>query len=287
MLKMKIFTQAENYLKGEINMILNYKSFFGFSNEPFPHDLKVEQILNTLEVIGASDRVLYAVGCGAVSVITGDVGAGKSTALRFALSKLHPSQYRIIEVTANTGSILEVLRQICLSLNVENNSHSQTALMNTIRKIILEIANKKQVPVLIIDEAHLMRLEIFSQLHTIGQFEMDSKPIMPIILAGQNNLIDKLMYGNSRSLASRVVSRTHLEGIKFKDIGEYIKHHLEIAGIKQQLFSDEAILAIYQGTRGLLRKTNIVARGALIAAASEKCNIVSPEHVRMAFTETI
>lgn len=284
---MKIFTQVENYFKGEINMIANYKIFFGFSNEPFPHDLKVEQILNTPEVIGASDRVLYAVRCGAVSVITGDVGAGKSTALRYALSMLHPSQYRIIEVIANTGSILEVLRQICLALNIENNSHSQTALMNTIRKIILEIANKKQVPVLIIDEAHLMRLEIFSQLHTIGQFEMDSKPIMPIILAGQNNLIDKLMYTNSRSLASRIVSRSHLEGIKFKDIGEYIKHHLEISGVKQQLFSDEAILAIYQGTRGLLRKTNTVARGALIAAANEKCNVVSAEHVRIAFTETI
>ncbi|MBI4650088.1 AAA family ATPase [Candidatus Desantisbacteria bacterium] len=265
----------------------NYKIFFGFKNEPFPHDLKIDQILNTPGVIGIAERVLYSVGCGAVSVITGDVGAGKSTALRYALSKLHPSQYRIIEVTANTGSILEVLKQICLALNVENNSLSQTSIMNTIRKIILEIDNKKQVPVLIIDEAHLIRLEIFSQLHTIGQFEMDSKAIMPIILVGQNNLIDKLMYDKSRSLASRVVSRSHLDGIKFKDTGEYIKHHLEIAGIKQQLFSDEAILAIHQGTRGLLRKTNIVARGALIAAASKKCNVVSPEHVRIAFTETI
>lgn len=287
MQKMKVFTKAEHYLKGEIKMIANYKIFFGFKNEPFPHDLKVEQILNTAEVIGVSERVLYSVGCGAVSIITGDVGAGKSTALRYAISKLHPSQYKIIEVIANTGSILEVLKQICLALNVENNSHSQTAIMNTIRKIILEIDNKKQVPVLIVDEAHLMRLEIFSQLHTIGQFEMDSKPIMPIILTGQSNLIDKLMYNKSRSLASRVVSRSHLDGIKYKDTGEYIRHHLEIAGIKQQLFSEEAILAIHQGTRGLLRKTNTVARGALIAAAGEKCNVVSPEHVRIAFTETI
>lgn len=274
-------------MKGEIKMITNYKIFFGFNNEPFPHDLKVEQILNTPEVIGVAERVLYAVGCGAVSVITGDVGAGKSTALRYALSKLHPSQYKIIEITANTGSILEVLKQICLALNAENNSLSQTSIMNTIRKIILEIDNKKQVPVLIIDEAHLIRLEIFSQLHTIGQFEIDSKSIMPIILAGQSNLIDKLMYNKSRSLASRVVSKSHLAGIKYKDTGEYIKHHLEIAGIKQQLFSDEAILAIHQGARGLLRKTNIIARGALIAAANEKCNLVSAEHVRIALTETI
>ena len=92
-----------------------------------------------------------------------------------------------------------------------------------------------------------MRVEVFRELHTIGQFEMDSKPLMPIILAGQNNLIDKLMYHTSRPLASRVVGRSHLEGLKLKDMTGYLKHHLEIAGVKEQLFSDEAIVAIHQG----------------------------------------
>ena len=268
-------------------MTTKYKSFFGFTNEPFSQDIKKEEILNTPEITAASERILYAVNCRAVSVITGDVGAGKSTALRYALSNLHPSQYRTIPVVANTGSILEMLKQICIELNVENNSHSQTGMINTIRKTILEINSRKQVPVLAIDEAHLMRLEIFGSMHTIGQFDMDSKPVIPIILVGQNNLIDKLMYNKSRSLASRVVGRSHLEGIKFGDIGGYIKHHLEISGIKEQLFSDEALLAIHQGSRGMLRKTNITARGALIAAAGEKCNVVSAEHVRRALTETI
>ena len=268
-------------------MTTNYKIFFGFTKEPFSQEIKKEEILATSEITAASERILYAVNCHAVSVITGDVGAGKSTALRYALSNLHPSQYRIIPVVANTGSILEVLKQICIELNVEKNSHSQTGLINTIRKIILEIDKRKQVPVLVIDEAHLLRLEIFSSLHILGQFDMDSKPVMPIILSGQNNLIDKLMYNKSRSLASRVVGRSHLEGIKFNDMGGYIKHHLEISGVKEQLFSDEALVAIHQGARGLLRKTNIVARGALIAAAGEKCNVVSAEHVRRALTETI
>jgi general secretion pathway protein A len=60
--------------------------------------------------------------------------------------------------------------------------------------------------VIIIDEASLLRIEVFAQLHTIGQFDMDSKPLLPLILAGQNNLLDKLMYITSRPLASRVMS---------------------------------------------------------------------------------
>jgi RNAse (barnase) inhibitor barstar len=102
-----------------------------------------------------------------------------------------------------------------------------------------------------------------------------------------NNLIDKLMYHTSRPLASRIIGRSHLEGLRNKDMTGYIKHHLQIAGIKDQLFADEAILAIHQGSGGLLRRANLLAKGALIAAANEKCTVVSAEHVRMASTEVI
>jgi type II secretory pathway predicted ATPase ExeA len=67
----------------------------------------------------------------------------------------------------------------------------------------------------------------------------------------------------------------------------YLKHHLEIAGLSRQLFAEEAITAIHQGSGGLLRRANALARGPLIAAATEKAQIVSAEHVRLAATEII
>ncbi|GFP32795.1 hypothetical protein HKBW3S42_01103 [Candidatus Hakubella thermalkaliphila] len=111
--------------------------------------------------------------------------------------------YRLIAVVAGTGSVLEILRQICLSLDVECRSHSIATLLKTIKNILIEIIQSKQIPVLIIDEAQLIRLEVFAQMHTIGQFDMDSKPVMPVILSGQNNLIGNLMYHTSRPIASR------------------------------------------------------------------------------------
>ncbi|MDD2302312.1 MAG: ATP-binding protein, partial [Eubacteriales bacterium] len=77
----------------------------------------------------------------------------------------------------------------CICLDINRNSTSLTRLMHTIRETVSEIAKRRQVPVLIIDEASLLRIEVFAQLHTLGQFEMDSKPVLPIILAGQNNLL--------------------------------------------------------------------------------------------------
>jgi len=261
------------------------RHFFGFTREPFSSDIKVEDLYHTAALEGMKERFLYAVNLGAISVVTGDVGSGKSTALRYASSFLHPSQYQLVSVVASTGSIKEVLKQICMALDIEWGSTSLAKLMRTVRGAVVEIAKRKQVPVLIIDEGSLLRIEVFAQLHTIGQFDMDSKPLLPMILAGQNNLLDKLSYITSRPLASRVIGRSHLEGLKQKDMEGYLKHHLEIAGIKEQLFSDEAILAIHQGSGGLLRRANLLAKGALIAAAREKCMVVSAEHVRLASTE--
>jgi len=67
----------------------------------------------------------------------------------------------------------------------------------------------------------------------------------------------------------------------------YLNHHLKIAGITQQLFSEPAVTAIHQGSGGLLRRANHLARGALIAAAAEKTQLVSAEHVRIAATELV
>ena len=179
----------------------------------------------------------------------------------------------------------DILKQICSGFDMDGQTNSLARLIRTLKTVVIEITQRKQTPVLIIDEASLMRLEILAQLHTISQFDMDSKPLLPIILAGQNNLVDNLMFHTSRPLASRVIGKSHLEGLKYKDMDGYIKHHLKIAGVKEQLFPDEAILAVHQGSGGLLRRANFLAKGALVASAREKCQLISPEHVRIAATE--
>ncbi|CAO0822544.1 hypothetical protein DFAR_3170003 [Desulfarculales bacterium] len=68
---------------------------------------------------------------------------------------------------------------------------------------------------------------------------------------------------------------------------DYLLHYLKIAGVKQNLFSDPAGIAIQQGSSGLFLRAKHLARGAIIAAAEEQTQVVSPEHVRIAETELI
>lgn len=265
----------------------HYKVFFGFKKEPFSQDIRVEDMMKSAGLVGVKERFVYTVNLGAIAVITGDVGSGKSSALRFASATLHPSEYRVLYVTATSGTIIELYKQICHALNLEISSSSKAILSRIIKGYIMELVNKKEKPVLIIDEASLIRLDVFSELHTLVQFEGDSKAVLPVVLAGQVNLIDSLMFRQSRPLASRIVARGHMESLNGEDMAAYLQHHQNIAGCKKNLFSEQAVTAIHQGSGGLLRRANNLARGALVAAAAEKCTIVSAEHVRIASTEII
>ncbi|MBW1896191.1 MAG: AAA family ATPase [Deltaproteobacteria bacterium] len=264
----------------------SYRAFFGLQREPFATDLQLKEILETRELQEVKARFDYALRLGGLALVTGEIGSGKSTALRYAAGHLHPSEYQVFYVTASSGSILELYRQVMAELGIERSSTSRAVMTGLIRKQIIELVeSKKMKAVLVIDEASLLRLEVFAELHTLGQFRQDSKPWLPIILAGQGNLIDKLMYRASGPLASRIVARSHLEGLDQAGMKQYLEHHLRLAGIKTSFFDPAAVTAIHQGSGGLLRKANHLARGALIAAANSNSMSVIAEHVRLASTE--
>ncbi|CAO0819830.1 hypothetical protein DFAR_1130003 [Desulfarculales bacterium] len=115
-----------------------------------------------------------------------------------------PSEYQIIWVTTSQGSILKLYRQIYVELEVDTASFSGVILTKLIKKQVLEIAqDRKKKSALIINEAFILKLQVLAELHTITQFQGDSKPILSIILAGQNNLTDLLIiYRTYLSLAS-------------------------------------------------------------------------------------
>lgn len=265
---------------------MSYHAFFGLKGRPFAADLALDAILKTDDLREVQQRILYTIELGAIALVTGEVGAGKSTALRWVAGGLHPSRYKPLWVTATSGSILEVYRQLLAELDIQTASSSRAILTGLIRTQILALVqSKKQQPVLIIDEASLLRLDVFAELHTLTQFEGDSKPYLPIILAGQNNLADNLLYRTAVPLASRIVARRHLQEVNREGMERYLEHHLKIAGLKQSPFDAQAVTAIHQGSGGLFRKANHLARGSLIAATSEKSQVVTAEHVRQAASE--
>jgi len=262
-----------------------YRTFFGLSKNPFTQEIDRADIMETAAVKGVQDRILHAVDIGAATLVTGEIGSGKSTSLRYVMGGLHPSQYKVVYVTATSGSIIELYRQICHAMDIDLSSNSKAVMTKVIKAEVLELVHKKMRVVLVIDEASLLRLNVFAELHTLTQFEKDSKPYLALVLAGQNNLADNLRYRDSLPLASRVVGKAHLKGVNRMEMQQYLGHHLMLAGIEHEIFEEAAVTAVHQGSGGLFRKANHLARGALVAAAKSKATMVSAEHVRLAATE--
>ena len=142
---------------------MSYRAFFGLSREPFTPDIDLDSILQTPELLAVNQRVEYVIRLGGIGLVTGEVGAGKSTALRWAAGSLHPSKYKTLWVTATAGSILEIYRQLLAELDLNTASSSRAVLTRQIRNQIQNLVmTKKQQPLLVIDEASLLRLDVFT-----------------------------------------------------------------------------------------------------------------------------
>jgi type II secretory pathway predicted ATPase ExeA len=165
------------------------RAFFGFKKEPFASDLLLDEMLKTPELLSVRERFDYALSIGAMALLTGEIGSGKSTALRYAMGQLHPSEYLLFYVTAASGSILDLYRQILHAMGIRSQSSSRAFMTGLIKKEIQELVlGKKMKVALIIDEASLIRVDVFAELHTLTQFQQDSKSFLPLILAGQSHL---------------------------------------------------------------------------------------------------
>lgn len=264
----------------------NYTKYFGLKREPFHKDLEIKELMKLPQMLGVKERMSYALSLGGIMVVTGDVGSGKSTALRYGLSTFHKSQVQSIPILASSGSIGELYKQLCWAIDLDVRSASRSYLVRAFRQALLEIsAAKKKKIIMVVDEANLLRGEVFAELHTLNQLKHDSQSLFTLVLAGTPILLDKLTYLTSQPLASRVITKSHLESIKESELKEYISHHLRLGGCKKELFEPEAITAIYQGSGGILRKANSLARGGLLACSIEKSQMVSAEHIRIASTE--
>lgn len=266
----------------------SYAPFFGFEKEPFPNELALKDIFETDGLTGVKERFEYVLRVGGIALVTGEIGSGKSTALRYAAGALHPAQYTVYYITATSGSIMELYRQISDVMKIDGNKTSKAMMVARIKHEIREkVLGQKKRPLLIIDEAFLLRLDVFSELHTLCQFDPDSLNCLPMILAGRSSVIDRLQYYQSASLASRVIARAHLTGLDLDATQRYLNHHLRLAGVDLDLFDASAVTAIHQASSGVLRKINQLCRGALIAAARSQERVVTPDHVRRAASELI
>ena len=184
-----------------------------------------------------------------------------------------------------TGNVLDIYKAIAweLDLTVER---SRSSAHHAIRTEISRLAKEaRQLPVLVIDEAHHLRNDVLEDLRLLTNFAMDSENRMCLILVGLTELRRRLAMAVHESLSQRLVVRHHLTGLERDEVHAYLKHRLRFAGCELPLFEPPAVEALFQGARGLPRQINRIAHYALSAAALENARTVNAGHLQNALDE--
>ncbi|WP_292831733.1 AAA family ATPase [Microbacterium sp.] len=148
-----------------------------------------------------------------------------------------------------------------------------------------ELDERARLPVVVIDEAHLLGNPELESLRMLTNTEMDTGSHFAMLLVGQPTLRRRLKLAVLAALDQRISTRCTISGMGPADTNDYIRHHQKYAGRADPLFSDDVIAAIHQASRGCPRAINNLAVAALIATYAADKRIVDLNAAQLAITE--
>jgi type II secretory pathway predicted ATPase ExeA len=162
-----------------------WESFFGFRKTPFSDSPDTKQLFTSAAWLQVKARLDFLIQHPGVGLLTGEVSAGKSTAARVFTATLNPNLHKVLYLHFSCGTALDLLRQIALALDLEP-AHFRGDLVRQIADAITRLnQSKKQHPILICDEAHLLPHPALEQLPLLLNFNMDSSRYLTLLLVGQ------------------------------------------------------------------------------------------------------
>jgi type II secretory pathway predicted ATPase ExeA len=230
-------------------------------------------------------RIAWCVDEAAIGVITGEVGAGKTVAVRAALADLDTSRHTLIYLGNPAIGARGLYTTIVTRLGGIPRFHKAALIPQAADALAAEMAERGRRVVLVVDEAHLLAADQLEELRLLTNSEMDSASPFALVLVGQPTLRARLRLGAFAALDQRVALRYALPPMTQTDTGDYIAHHVRLAGRTDTLFSDDAVGRIHKASRGLPRAVNNLAVQALIAAYANNASIVDDKAARAAVTE--
>lgn len=251
-----------------------WKRYWGLSRTPFSKKLAPSELFEHPGHREATARIRYAIDETAIALITGEVGAGKTVAVRAAIDTLDHASHTII-YTGNAGIGARGIHQhIAYQLGAAPRFHRGALIAQTQDLLARERDERHKQPVLIIDEAHLLDADQLEQLRMLTNIDLDADSPLALILIGQPTLRRTLRRGSFAALDQRIAVRYHIEPLHPDQTAGYLAHHLALAGRADTIFADDATAAIAHAARGLPRQLGNLALAALIAGYTRNNRII-------------
>ena len=246
-----------------------YKEFFGLDDTPFTLTPDPRFIVFTPSYNEVLASLYYGLeNAKGLIVLTGEVGTGKTTALRWILRRLDSSVLAAYVFNPRL-SIDEFYHHVTQMLGIKDWAN-KSELLNTMGKVLDERHRRGLRTVIIIDEAHELSDYVLEEIRLLLNFESDNAKHLQIVLTGQPELRDKLNQKNLRQLKQRVALRCGMHPFpSVEEVDRYITERMLIAGSSQpNVFTPGAVDFIFQCSEGIPRNINNICDNAMLAAYS-------------------
>jgi len=203
------------------------------------------------------------------TVISGDIGAGKTTLIRHLLD--HMDREHTVGLISNTHSSFgELLEWILMAFNLEHAGMNKVQMYQRFVDFIIDEYAHNRRTVLIVDEAQNMSAETLEELRMLSNINADKDQALQVVLVGQNELRDTLQRPDLVQFAQRISVDYHLQPLSEDETANYIGHRLKVAGGSPDAFSELACRAVHRYSNGVPRLINLLCDTALVYGYAEQ-----------------
>lgn len=249
-----------------------YQPFFHLRQPPFSIAPDPRYLFMSERHREALAHLLFGLkGGGGFVLLTGEIGAGKTTVCRLFLEQI-PARCNVAYLFNPKQTVTELLQSICDEFGIAVAARTDAAAtvkdyIDPLNAYLLRTHAVKQNNILIIDEAQNLSADVLEQLRLLTNLETNERKLLQIILIGQPELRTMLERPELEQLAQRVIARFHLAALSAAETAQYIAHRLAVAGGRDEpLFSPRALRRIHQRARGIPRRINLLCDRALLGA---------------------
>ena len=259
------------------------QEFYGFTRMPFSKTIPTPELFACRDQQELAARLSFLVHDRGLGLVTGEVGCGKSTAVRAFTTTLDANRYCVVYLAQPTMGVTGLYYQLLLALN-HKPLFGKARLVAQLRAALEDLlTNKHRVPVVIFDEAHLLPAALFDELRLLLSTKMDSDSLAALLLVGPPELRRTLQLSVHEALSQRLGVCYHLSPLDLQETIGYVRHQIRAAGYTTgPLFSDGALTRIFEFTQGIPRRINQVCTTALLVGVVDHKQVLDETDIRKA-----
>ncbi|MHA7818471.1 MAG: XrtA/PEP-CTERM system-associated ATPase [Erythrobacter sp.] len=250
-----------------------YDQYYGFSGRPFQLTPDPEFYFESVSHKKAMSYLGYGLNQGeGFIVITGEVGAGKSTLVAHLMERIDPQALTVAQVVTSALDGEELIHVVAQAFGLAVEGHDKAGALGAIERFLQDEARAGRRCLLVVDECQNLDLTALEELRMLSNFQLGSHPLLQSLLLGQPEFRRTLAkHPGLEQLRQRIIASHHLEALDEEELQAYVEHRLKHVGWDgRPLFEDGLLPALFEATAGVPRRVNQVMNRLLLLGAIEE-----------------